>query len=740
MKLKRRIKQIIIIALVCVITVILTISGFITYVYFGGYGHIYSKKELRAFKNELASQVLSADGVLIGKFYTKHRVRVRFDELPGHLVDALVATEDARYFEHEGVDSRSLLRVLIKSIILGDKTSGGGSTISQQLAKNMFGREDFGRMTLLVNKTKEIILASRLEEIYSKQEILARYLNTVPFGEELYGIEAASKRFFNESAGELNIEEAATLIGMLKANTYYNPRLNPAHSVERRNVVLTQMHRYGYLSESKKDSLSELPLQLNYANLTAEGPANYFLVDVQSEARKLLKDFNAEHDADLNLEKSGLVITTTLNHSLQLNMLESMKEHLAEMQRLLRRRYRTGRPGDVLDSLAKREMIRLNLGQRGGDLVQTEIFDWSESGLDTVTVLDSLKSVLTILHAGMLALDPRSGAVMGYVGGIDFRTQPFDQVKARRQMASLFKPVIYAAAIEDGMGPCDYLDNRPFELTDYHGWSPENYNHESGGKYALRAALAQSKNIPTARLFFRLGYERVYDMWRKLGFEDSLPNKPSASLGVAESSIYRVASAYAAFANSGHPVRPYTISKIATKDGAVIYLRKEEDKPERIIRQRTLEIMRGMLGEVIERGTAAAIRNKYGLKLPLAGKTGTSQDYADAWFMAFNPSMIMVARAGANLPSVHFGYGTHGSGSSLALPLVAKTLVKSVKNNTLRSELSTPFPRYEVIEPDIFECDDYQEYKMLEKLFDLFRNKETTFQKERKRAKRKRFF
>ena len=288
--------------IITLIIIFVIVCVFIGAVYHGSFGHLHTTDELKEFQNQTATLVLSEDGQLIGKFYAENRTNIHFKQLPDHLVDALVATEDARYFEHEGVDSRSLMRVLFKTILSNKKSSGGGSTINQQLVKNMYGRNNYGPLTMLVNKTKEGFLAYRLESIYNKEEILTLYLNTIPFGENVLGIEAASRRYFNKSISEIKTEEGAVLVGMLKANTYYNPRLYPENALKRRNVVLSQMEKYNYLQPYQRDSLQKLSLGLDYANLESEGPANYFLVQVKDEVKKILNNINADNDTDYDLK------------------------------------------------------------------------------------------------------------------------------------------------------------------------------------------------------------------------------------------------------------------------------------------------------------------------------------------------------------------------------------------------------------------------------------------------------
>jgi penicillin-binding protein 1A len=324
-------KIIIVILSTALIVSFLSLAFFVS-VYFGAFGHLQSREELLNYKNAEASIVLSDDGELLGKFFSENRTNVKYSDIPEHLIDALIATEDVRFFRHKGYDVKSFFRVIIKTIMLNNRNAGGGSTITQQLAKNMYGRDKYGIFTILVNKVKEIILASRLESLFSKQEILLLYLNTVSFGENVYGIEAAATRFFNKQVNELTVEESAVLIGLLKANNYYNPRLYPENARKRRNVVLSQMEKYDYLDENAADSLMALPLAMNYKNYESGGPADYFLYQVKHEAQNILQEISLQTGRKWNIEEDGLVITTTLNLELQNYANEAFKEHLSVMQ------------------------------------------------------------------------------------------------------------------------------------------------------------------------------------------------------------------------------------------------------------------------------------------------------------------------------------------------------------------------------------------------------------------------
>ena len=707
-------------------------------IYYDVFGHLYSVNELKNFKNETASLVLAEEGEIIGKIFAENRTNISYDQLPKHLINALIATEDARYFEHEGIDSRSLIRVLFKTILLQKKSSGGGSTITQQLAKNMFGRSKFGPLSMPINKTKEIILANRLERIYSKNDILTLYLNTVPFGENVKGIEAASRRFFNKSTKDLEIEEAAVLVGLLKANTYYNPRLYPDHALRRRNIVLDQMEKYNYLSEHVSDSIKKTPLKLDYANLESEGPANYFLVQVKKEVNEILKTINKRLDTIYDVRKSGLIITTSLNFTMQNYALTAYKSHLKKMQKRLRNQYKRGVYKKELEQLVVSKLEKLKLTNEADIKKNREIFSWEGFHTDSISIRDSIKNEFTMLHAGFLAIDPETGGVKIWVGGIDFRTQPYDQIFAQRQVASTFKPILYATAFENGVMPCQYLENDSIVLTDFDNWTPQNYNKSTGGKYSVAAALAKSMNIPTVNLFLQTPFKDLENTWENLGFSQELVNKPSIALGAASASIYELAIAYATFANGGKSITPQLITSIKTANGKVLYQNEYIQPENEVLNKQTTQLMNAVLQKAIIEGTGKSMHNIYGVTLPLAGKTGTSQDYADAWFIAYNPKLLLVTRVGASLPSVHFSLGTNGSGSTLALPLVAKTLQKVQKNSKLKKKYSKAFPILTDDLTDALFCEDYKEDSDFEKFFEgIFKKNRTTVEKASKKATRK---
>ena len=715
---------------------------FVVSVYTGIFGHLQTRKELLNYKNATATTVLSAEGELIGNIFSENRTNIAYGQIPPNLINALVATEDSRFFEHKGIDSRSLFRVLFKSLLFNKHSSGGGSTISQQLAKNMFGRKNSGRLALLIIKTKEAILAHRLEKSFSKEEILTLYLNTVSFGENIYGIGTASRRYFNKKVELLKPEESAVLVGMLKANTFYNPRLHPGNATLRRNTVLKQMEKYKYLKTYQTDSLCKLPLIQNYLDIESEGPADYFIVRVKNEAERILQNVDSLTGKNWNIEEDGLVITTTLNLTLQRYALKSFREHLLVMQKRLSDQYQTPSGKKLISQIAEQELKSLNLEGRALEMNIRQIFDWNGSHSDSISVADSLKKALLILHAGLLAIDPVTGYVKAWVGGIDFKTQQYDQIYARRQMASSFKPILYAEAFEQGMEPCQYLDNDSVIISGPDNWSPENYDHSIGGKYSLAGALALSMNIPTFNLYLKVGFENLDTLWRKLGYSFTLINTPSLALGTAEGSILETAVAYSSFANRGYRIAPRSIISIKTSNGEIIWQNEFTGSKERVLTVKSAMLISAILQKAVQEGTGTAMSSVYGVRLPMAGKTGTSQDYSDAWFTAFNPKLVIVSRVGASSRAIHFNNGSYGSGSTLALPLVALTLKKIQENDTLANQLFSHFPDLPPELSGVLDCPDFKEKNLFDKFINIFQNKKINPEKElnKPRQKKRGFF
>jgi len=692
------------------------------------------KQELLNYRNATASVILSREGELLGKIFTENRTNIEFGQLPVHLIHALVATEDVRFYEHRGIDIRGLLRVFFKTILFNKEGSGGGSTITQQLAKNMFGRNYSGPFALLINKTREGLLARRIEKLFSKEEILTLYFNTVPFGENVFGIEAASRRYFNKRTEQLNIDESAVLVGMLKANHYYNPRLHPENSKNRRNVVLSQMQKYKYLEPPETDSLRKLPLRLNYTKIESDGPADYFLYHIKNEARLILRNLQPSTGKEWNLEEDGLVITTTLDLKLQNYANKAFHDHLSVMQKRLNDQYKRAGERKFLNNLVKSELNKLKLADKAGEVDSRLVFSWSGPYYDSISVADSLKSAIQLLHAGLLAIDPITGAVRAWVGGIDFETMPYDQVLARRQLGSAFKPMLYSVALEDGMEPCYYLDNDSIGVSGYEEWVPENFDQTYGGKYSLAGALVHSMNIPSFNLFLKVGFDNLDYLWRNMGFSFFMDNTPALAMGTAEASILELAVAYASFSNGGFRITPQKIVSINGPDGTVIWKNEFHDARVNVLSESTCQLMNAILQKAVREGTGSALRTKYGVTVPVAGKTGTSQEYADAWFAAYTPALVVISRVGASLPSVHFATGSNGSGSRLALPLVGMTLRWIQADPDLRRQYIVPFPELSPEMARELDCPDYREKRFFENLIDIFNDDKMTFDREPERT------
>lgn len=717
----------------------------------GIFGSVPTYAELEEMNFNYASEVYSEDHVLLGKYYLQNRTDAKYEDFPEHLVNALVATEDARFWEHKGVDTRSLLRVVFKSILMGDKRSGGGSTLTQQLAKNYFGRKSYGPFTMLINKAKEHLLASRMEKVYKKEQIIELYLNSVPFGENLYGIDAAANRYFSKKPRQLKIQESAVLVGLLKANTAYNPRLHPQRSKWRRNVVIEQMLKEEYITASESDSLKSLPLKLDYRDSAERNYAGYFLNHIEWELETLLNSINKKSGRNYQLKTDGLKVYTTLNSRIQREAIKSMKSHLTRHQSLFDKEWKAKRldkrnaeliqKGINSSAMYKYWTEELNIG---GKQLQDSIHKkkgrmmLTAKGLEplNISLADSVTYSIKQLQAAVTAVDPASGAVLAYVGGRDSQSMPYDLVQAERQMASTFKPFVYAAALEEDWWPCDYIDNTEKIYSDFDDWTPKNYNKISGGKYSMKGALSASVNIPAVETYFRAGHDAVEDIAVSSDLVESLPDLPSVALGSASTTLEHMTSAYSIFAKDGQYRKSYRIERIEDRDGNIIYEHDPGNK-RKVLKETNQKIMRAMLEDVVDSGTGRAIRTNYRIPADLAGKTGTSQNYSDAWFVGFNPSVVIGVWVGFNHPSVHFISG-NGSGSKAALPIFAKMYNGMDKHRSLHKYTRKAFPRTPSYVTEAIDCPDYRDDSFFEEKFDWFDNDRTTTDKQERKNERQR--
>ncbi|TGV01945.1 transglycosylase domain-containing protein [Flavivirga rizhaonensis] len=679
----------------------------------GFFGKLPTEADLSSIKQAEATQVLDKDSKLIGKYYIYDRQPLTFKDFPKHLIDALIATEDVRFYEHDGVDNVSLLRVLFKSIILRDKSAGGGSTITLQLAKNLFGRKKHAVFSMLINKFKESIIAKRIEAIYSKEDILMLYLNTVPFPDNTYGIESASRKFFNKPASTLTHLEASTLVGTLKATNYYNPRLYLERSQSRRNVVFQQMLKYGYLSQDSVDLFKKQDVVLNYKSFHHDvGLAPYFRAEVKRELATILDTLKKANGDSYDLYRDGLIVHTTLDSGMQTLAETAMKEHLSSLQKAHEKSYGKSAPWLANKNIIQTALRKLpvyksykKLGLTEAQILdslsvkrKTELFRWTGNTIKNVSTIDSLKHYLKFLNTGMLSIEPQTGAIRAYLGGIDYRFFKYDHVsQSERQVGSTFKLFVYTTAIENGMKPCTYFSLSEVTYTDFDNWTPTNSGKDEDTEhlnYNLETALSNSVNTIAVKVLNKVGIESVIEQAKKMGISKDLPEKPSLALGVAEINLKELTGAYAGYVNDSKSAKPYAITKIEDKEGNIIASFKPEVSKEKVYSDYTRQVMLKIMQSTVNTGTASRLRTTYQLKNDIAGKTGTTQNNKDGWFVGITPKLVTVTWVGNDNHSIGFKSTGIGQGANSALPIFAKFYQKMNAdarfNNITKSQFETP--------------------------------------------------
>jgi len=723
----------------------------------GVFGELPSYADLRKIRNNTATNIYSVDNKLLGRYYYQNRTNARFEDLPEHLIKALVATEDVRFFKHNGVDFRSTMRVLVKTVLMFDRSAGGGSTLSQQLAKNLYGRTKHGIFTIPVAKIKEIILARRIEKLYSKEEILELYLNTVSFGEDTYGIETASIIFFGKQPNELKIEESAVLVGLLKANTSYNPRMNKGASLKRRNTVLSQMHKYGFLKKADLDSLKEIPVSIKYRKLTyTEGPAPYFREYLRKECLKILKDKKRDDGSSYNLYTDGLKVYTTLNGTLQEYLEEAVEDHMRKLQEIFDNHWKGQEPWLLDPNMALLQIQQSNIyqsltkqGYSHTDAIEmmkkphkTEIFTWEGAKDTTISSLDSLLHHFKLLQIGSLVMNGKSGDVLAWVGGINYKYFKYDHVTSKRQTGSTIKPIVYASAIKSGIKPCDFFENDSIVYVDYDNWTPQNSDGEYGGFYSVKGALANSVNTISVKLLMQAGIDSTIQLANKFGIESYLPPVPSMALGTGEVSLYEMVKSYAVFLNKGRKVEPRIIRRIEDAHGNLLYSDAAHEPTDTVIDEEIAETVLAMMQGVVERGTANGLKSIWGFEGDFVGKTGTTQNNTDAWFIGMNPRLITGVWVGGDNPMVRFRTTTYGQGAYSALPVFANFFKKLYADNTYSYLENEKFAISDSIILQL-DCNDFEEEEE-PRIKDLFKKEDEDigdFIKrifKRKRDKRKR--
>ncbi len=663
-------------------------------IYFGFFGRVPTYKEVKLFRNMEASEVYSADNVLLYRFDRENRINIPYDSIPSHLVQGLIAAEDTRFYEHNGVDLISLMRVVVKTIILGDKSQGGGSTITQQLVKNYFPRKSYWFFSTPINKLEEMVAAYKLEQYFSKEQLIEFYFNTVPFGDTAYGLESAAQRFFSTTTSKLTIEQGAVLIGMLKATYTYNPLKFPEASKNRRDVVLNLMKENKVITKIQEDSLSNLPLITQKKYLKRHiGKARYFTEYLRMQMLEWLKTNKKPSGKNYDLYKDGLKIYTTLNYEMQQYAQAAVAKRMKHLQREFEYQWRNEEPWSDVPVVLENEIknsTRYKLMKESGiseskimevfnHPIPMKIFTWDGDKNVIISPLDSIKHYLKHLHASFIAIEPQSGHIKAYVGGIDERYFHYDHVTTKRQVGSTFKPFVFAAAIEKGIQPCDMYPNDLIKYPQYEDWEPKNSDMIYGGEFSVWGALAASVNTVTVQLMQKVGLEKIIQLAYAMGIETELPKVPSLALGTAELSLLEMTRAYSTFPNYGKPIHEIAVLKIIDREGNSLNTFPVKVTKE-VYAARTAEIMVEMLRKVVNNGIAAPLRYDFQLPYDLGGKTGTSQSHADGWFIGFSSNLVTGAWVGAENPSIHFKNMQYGQASYTTLPINGEFL-RSLKSN-----------------------------------------------------------
>lgn len=709
------------------------------------FADIPSFEELENPDSKLATQVIAENGEILTTFHIENRSFVSYEELSPYLVQAAVATEDARFYGHSGIDFQSLGRVLFKTLLMSDSSQGGGSTITQQLAKTLYPRADvsskvpgWSKVKMVWIKLKEWITAVKLERNYTKDEIMTMYMNAIFFGSNAYGIKTASQTFFAKNPSELTVEEAATLVGMVNKPTRYNPAINPDKSLVRRNFVISQMEKAGFLSKEDRDSIQQVPITLNYQiqdhnagfapyfrdmlrrTMNAKKPKrssyyqyeDYVVDSLQWADDALYGWLNKNKKADgssYNLDKDGLRIYTTINYKMQKYAEEAVAEHLGkDLQKAFWRdlRYKSNKPfsnnvdkktRDRLMEQARRWSDRYRMMKKSGcsesqimksfdEKTKMRVFSWKSPGyIDTLmTPNDSIRYYKSHLRAAFMAMEPSTGHVKAYVGGPNYRYFKYDNVRqGKRQVGSTIKPFLYTLAMQEGMSPCDRVANVP---QTFYGndttWTPRSTDRDEwiGQIVTLKWGLAKSSNNISAYLMKQYGPEAMVEMMRKMGIGSYLDPVPSLCVGAADLSVYEMVASYNTFPSRGVYVSPIFVTRIEDNSGNVIG--EFTNRKKEAISEYTAYLMANLMQGVVNNGTGARLRAKYGLKGEIAGKTGTTNDNSDGWFIGYTPSLTAGIWVGGEDRQIHFESLALGGGANMALPIWGIFMKKVLADGT----------------------------------------------------------
>ena len=693
---------------------------FFLFASWGLFGSMPSFEDLENPDSNLATEIISADGVILGKYFEKNRSQLKYSDLPKNLVDALVATEDVRFYEHSGIDGRRTLRAAFS---LG--TSGGASTLTQQLAKQLFHGEGSKFLPFrIVQKMKEWIIAIRLERQYTKNEIIAMYCNVYDFGNYSVGVSSAAQTYFSKAPKDLTIDESAILVGMFKNSGLYNPVKNPQGVKNRRNVVLSQMEKGGIITEGQKEKLQALPITLKFKlESHREGTATYFREYLRDYMKKWMEENKKADGSDYNIYKDGLKIYTTIDSRMQMYAEEAVEKHMANLQEQFFIEAKTNKNAPFVnisqaetDRLMKQAMkasyrwtVMTELDKSEEEIVASfsqktkmKVFTWKGEKDTIMTPLDSIRYYKHFLQSGLMAMEPQTGSIKAWVGGINYKYFQYDHVgQGARQVGSTFKPFVYATAIEQlGMSPCDTILDGPFIIRKgrHHvteDWEPRNSNNSYRGMVSLKQGLANSINTISAKLIDKTGPEAVIELTHKLGVKSEIPAQPSIALGAVDITVQDMVAAYGTFANQGVYVKPQFISRIEDKSGVVIYepIPESHDVLNKDIAFAVIKLLEG----VTETGSGVRLRTEgggsgdnrwtgypYSFRNPIAGKTGTTQNQSDGWFMGMVPNLVTGVWVGCEDRSARFKSLTYGQGATAALPVWGYFMKLCYEDETLK--------------------------------------------------------
>ncbi|MFD1629492.1 penicillin-binding protein 1A [Pseudopedobacter beijingensis] len=681
-----------IISCVLFVTLIIVATGF------GIFGELPSFRDLENPKSNLASVIFSEDKTELGTYYIQNRSNVRFKDISPNVINALMATEDVRFLDHSGIDFKRTFTIFFYNLI-GKKQ--GASTITQQLALNLFSDEGREKSTLkrIPQKLKELIVAVKLERNYTKEEIITMYLNTVDFGNNSFGIRSAARTYFSTTPAKLDPAESAVLVGILKGTSMYSPTRNPERSLGRRNLILQKMASEDFISDETAQSLKQTPLNLKFnPSSHSEGLATYFRAVLKKDIQQTFKELSITKadGSNYDLDRDGLRIYTTINSKMQRYAEEAQQEYMRTLQNQFNQHWKGRDPFKGNENLIKQGIRRSDrykaLKEEGlsDEEIQKnfetptkmEIFSW-RGNIDTLMKpIDSIKYYKMILRNSLMSMDPKTGEVKAWVGGIDFEHFKYDQVKmGTRQVGSTAKPFTYAVGIDNGYSPCYQVNNVPYTVTGYgEPWTPRGHVAKEG-YLTLRQALALSQNYITAWVMQQVGPTAVAALAKRMGITSNVPPYPSIALGSFEASVYDMTGAYSAFVNHGIWTEPTYLLRVEDKNGNVLF----ERKPKVVValNPQTAYVMTYMLKGVVEQGTGARLRYRYGVTNPVGGKTGTTNDNSDGWFMAITPQLVTGIWTGCEDRAIHFRSTGLGEGANTALPIFAGFIKKVYADSSL---------------------------------------------------------